>query len=273
MAVYECRMTEFLSPATITRLEKIAVDNGFDLTLPREGDWLGFASTQAPLRLWLTAFALDKFVAALSQPGVVRALADYGTALTLALPQGASSALSVADIPKLHRLVRRAFQLSKTLPDQLLRTFEKQTATFPRATEAERLVIQRVGQDVFRAGLLDYWDGRCAITGLAVSEVLRASHIKPWAACDSDAERLSVFNGLLLAPNLDAVFDRGFITVTKDGGILVSPQLGDVDRRLLGLDVSLRVQRLEEGHQPFLCFHREHVFRSTPGAAVQTAFP
>ena len=78
------------------------------LTLPREGDWLHFASTQAPLRLWLTAFALDKFVAALSQTTVIRALADYGMALTVVLPQGASGALSVADIPTLHRLVRRA---------------------------------------------------------------------------------------------------------------------------------------------------------------------
>jgi putative restriction endonuclease len=254
-------MTEFLSPATITRLEKIAVDNGFDLALPREADWLGFASTQAPLRLWLTTFALDKFVAALSQTTVIRGLADYGTALTFALPQGAFGALSVADIPTLHRLVRRAFQLSKTLPDQLLRAFEEKTATLPRATEAERLVIQRVGQDVFRAGLLDYWDGHCAITGLAVAELLRASHIKPWAACDSDAERLSVFNGLLLAPNLDAVFDRGLITILE-GGVVVSPQLGDADRRLLGLDASLRVQRLEDSHQPFLRFHREHVFKA-----------
>jgi putative restriction endonuclease len=256
-------MTEFLSPATITRLEKIAVDNGFDQTLPREGDWLGFASTQAPLRVWLTAFALDKFVAALSQPGVARAMADYGTALTPALPPGASSALSVADIPTLHRLVRRAFQLSKTLPDQLLRIFEQKTAALPMTTEAERLVIQRVGQDVFRAGLLDYWDGRCAVTGLAVSEVLRASHIKPWAACDSDADRLSVFNGLLLAPNLDAAFDRGLITFAESGSIIVSPQLGDVDRRLLGLDVTLHAQRLEKAHQPFLRFHRERVFKAT----------
>src|SRR5579864_7303564 len=192
-------------------------------------------------------------------------------ALTLLLPQGASGALCVADIRTLHRLVRRAFQLSKTLPDQLLRTFEEKTATLPRTTDAERLVVQRVGQDVFRAGLLDYWDGHCAISGLAVAELLRASHIKPWAACDSDAERLSVFNGLLLAPNLDAVFDRGLITV-MEGGVVVSPQLGEVDRRLLGLDVSLRVQRLEDAHQPFLRFHREHVFRSALDGTFQPLF-
>jgi putative restriction endonuclease len=104
----------------------------------------------------------------------------------------------------------------------LLHTFEKQTATLPRSTEAERVVVQRVGQGIFRAGLLEYWEGRCAITGLAVPALLKASHIKPWADCASDAERLDVFNGLLLAPHLDAAFDCGLITVADDGAVVVS---------------------------------------------------
>jgi hypothetical protein len=95
------------------------------------------------------------------------------------------AALTVADMPALHRLLRRAFQLSCTLPDELLHAFEKKVAALPKTTEAERLVVQRVGQDIFRAGLIDYWEGRCAITGLAIPELLRASHIKtrassPW---------------------------------------------------------------------------------------------
>ncbi len=45
-----------LSPLVATRLSKAAVDNGFDRELPPEGSWLAFASTQAPLRLWLSAF-------------------------------------------------------------------------------------------------------------------------------------------------------------------------------------------------------------------------
>ncbi|MEY4513181.1 MAG: hypothetical protein RLZZ450_5303, partial [Pseudomonadota bacterium] len=49
-------MTTALSPVTLTRLEKAAVDNGFDQELPRDGDWLGFASTQCPLRVWLGSF-------------------------------------------------------------------------------------------------------------------------------------------------------------------------------------------------------------------------
>ena len=96
--------------------------------------------------------------------------------------------------------------------------------------------MQRVGQDIFRRGLLEYWDGRCAITGLAVPELLRASHIKPWAACDTDAERLDIFNGLLLAPHLDAAFDAGFITIAKDGAVLVSNTLPPHAWSPIGLD-------------------------------------
>jgi predicted restriction endonuclease len=143
----------------------------------------------------------------------------------------------------------------------LLRTFEKRTVSLPKSTEAERFVVQRVGQDLFREGLLDYWEGRCAITGLAVPELLRASHIKPWGDCRTDAERLDVFNGVLLAPHLDATFDRGFITLADDGTVTVSPTLGYDDREILGLDQPLRALRLAEGHRRYLPWHRERVFR------------
>jgi putative restriction endonuclease len=49
-------MTTPLSLVTASRLEKAASDNGFDRELGREGDWLGFASIQCPLRLWLGTF-------------------------------------------------------------------------------------------------------------------------------------------------------------------------------------------------------------------------
>jgi hypothetical protein len=254
-----------LTAATITRLEKAAVDNGFDLELPRQGEWLGYASTHAPLRIWLTAVVEGLFLVAVSQQNVARALRDQGTAFTSPLPSGASGARGVVDIPALHRLVRRAFQLSKTLPDELLHVFEKKVATLPRATEAERLVVQRVGQDVFREGLLDYWEGRCAVTGLAVPEILRASHIKPWAECATDAERLDVFNGLLLAPHLDAAFDKGLITVADDGEVVVSPALAAADRKVLGLDAPLCVRGLTDEHRGYLRWHRERLFRGAQG--------
>lgn len=255
-----------LSLVTITRLEKIAADNGFDLLLhARDGEWLHFGSNHAPLRIWLGALTESVFLMALSRSDVFTVLAGLGEKFTGALPRGAVAAYAVRDVPALHRLVRRAFQLARTLPDEPLNVFRDKTALLPRATEAERLVVQRVGQEIFRDRLLEFWEGRCAITGLAVPPLLRASHIKPWADCETDAERLDVFNGFLLAPHLDAAFDHGFMTVADDGAVIVADTLEHDARVLLGLDVRLRIQVLADGHRRYLPWHWERVFQRRHG--------
>ena len=252
-----------LPAVTITRLEKAAFDNGFDLDLDPEGtaDWLCFGSSQTSIRVWLTAMGPAAFLVAASREDVLDGLAGLGTVFTKLMPSGAAGALGVSDIAAIHRLLRRAFQLSRTLPDALLHEFQNEAASLPRTTEAERLVVQRIGQDIFRRGLLEYWDGRCPITGLAVPELLRASHIKPWADCDSDAERLDVCNGLLLTPHLDAAFDSGFITIAKDGTVLSSNALPPDARSVLELDRSLKVCGLHGAHERYLPWHRANIFR------------
>lgn len=243
-----------------TRLEKAALDNGFDLVREPVAEWLPAGSSHAPLDVWLTVDDDGHPIAALSRGDVAAGLTEIGAPARVPLPAGAAAACEVPDVGTLHRLVRRAYQLARTLPNELLRTFAEQTAGLPRATEAERLVVQRVGQDVFRAGLMEYWEGRCAVTGLAVPELLRASHIKPWAACGTDAERLDVFNGLLLAPHLDATFDGGLITFSDQGVVVIASRLTIADRRLLGLDLPLRIERLTDAHRRYLSWHREHEF-------------
>ncbi len=75
-------MTAPLSPVLASRLEKAAVDNGFDRELPREGDWLGYASTHCPLRIWLGVFGDAGFadearrLLGLERPLRFRGLAD-----------------------------------------------------------------------------------------------------------------------------------------------------------------------------------------------------
>lgn len=251
-----------LPPATATRLEKVAVDNGFDREIACAPGWLGFTSSHAPLCLWLSAMGDELFIAAFSQGHVAHALEEQGIKMTNPLPEGAVAARSVTNIPDLHQMVRRAFQLSRSLPDEPLQSFKKQTASLPQNTEAERLVVQRVGQNIFRDRLMDFWDGRCAITGLAIPELLRAGHIKPWADCETDAERLDVFNGILLSPHLDAAFDRGLITIDDDGAVVISSSLSDQDRAILGLYETLRVRPgLVDGHRNYLPWHRDKVFR------------
>ena len=95
---------------------------------------------------------------------------------------------------------------------------------------------------------------------------VRASHIKPWADCDSDTERLDVFNGLLLASHLDAAFDAGFITIAEDGTVLVSSMLPFDARPVLGLfeywDRFQKVRGLHRAHQRYLPSHRAKIFRT-----------
>lgn len=257
------------SAVALTLLEKAATDNGFDLEREHSTDWLAFASSQTTINVWLTVRGDSGVIAAISRADVLDGLADFGPSATDELPSGAAGSLAAEDIATLHRLLRRAFQLSRTLPDALLQAFQTETASMPRATEAGRLRVERVGQDIFRRGLLEYWDGRCAVTGLAVPELLRASHIKPWAHCETDAERLDVFNGLLLAPHFDAAFDQGLITVAEDATILVSDALTGDARASLGFHDSLDVGGLRSTHERYLRWHRARVFRGHTSETAQ----
>ena len=95
----------------------------------------------------------------------------------------------------------------------------------PRSTEAERLVIQRVGQDIFRQALIRYWNGRCPLTGITDPSLLRASHIVPWTECQTDARRLDVHNCLLLSALWDAAFDAGLVSFDDNGLPLCAPAI------------------------------------------------
>jgi len=116
----------------------------------------------------------------------------------------------------------------------------------------------RRGRGKFREDLLQVWGGACAVTGLACSEVLRASHIKPWAAATA-AERLDPNNGLLLSANLDVLFYRGLISFDARGGMLVSRWVSPAHCQALGLPQPLRF--VPDGVAASLQYHREQVFQ------------
>jgi putative restriction endonuclease len=93
-------------------------------------------------------------------------------------------------------------------------------------------------------------------TPLREGRLLRASHIKPWAKCGTDAERLDVYNGLLLAAHLDAAFDAGLISFADDGAILFSPEFTMEDRDTVGIHHHLALRRVGGRHLPNLAWHR-----------------
>lgn len=62
--------------------------------------------------------------------------------------------------------------------------------------------------------------------------------------------------------HLDAVFDRGFITLADDGTVIVSSNLTAEDCEAIGLHQPLRAIGIAGGHHHYLPWHREKVFRS-----------
>ena len=244
-----------LSMLDQVRLNKAAVDAGFDIKGEPEGEWLPYGSTSCPLRISLSVVN-SRPVAALSMANV---LAEFAVlSMSNSHPSEYAGAFKVSDFPQLQASLFHAYELSKTLPQELLKTWRARVRTLSE-TERQVTVLQRIGQDLFREGLLTLWNGRCAVSGLAVPALLRASHAKPWS-CSSDEERLDVYNGLLLAAHFDAAFDQGLIAFTSDGILVVSDRLNSSDRALIGLDRTWPAIALRSQHRPYLEFHRENVF-------------
>lgn len=188
------------------------------------------------------------------------------TELAIFFPPNEGSVYQVQGEFELGRLLRRASELAMSLPSHAADLYAEEVAKIesnpPSTTETLALTKQRVGQNLFRKALMDYWGGACAVTGLNIPELLRASHAKPWADCATDAERLDAFNGFLLSAQLDALFDAGLITFSDEGTMVLSPTLAPSQLQILGLDSdplpSLRW--ISPNHHPYLAWHREKVY-------------
>ena len=125
-----------------------------------------------------------------------------------------------------------------------------------KMTEKDSIVKSRIGQGIFRKGLIEYWHG-CAISQCPLTWMLIASHIKPWRDADNQ-ERLDPYNGLLLLPNYDKLFDLGYISFNSKGKIMYSRLLDKFDRENIGLTNNLHLVKLEEQHLKYLKYHKYH---------------
>lgn len=125
-------------------------------------------------------------------------------------------------------------------------------------TERQSVSKARIGQGVFRQQLLEMWEG-CAVTDVKLPNVLRASHIKPWRF-SNNSERLNPYNGLLLLPQYDQLFDKGLISFGEDGQLLRSPALDLIEPQKLGISAVDKLRALSDHHLEFLTYHREEVF-------------
>jgi hypothetical protein len=189
-----------MNPLQRTIIEKTGNDNGFEHVVASDLSGVTLASAHHANRVLV---GLD------SGAYQVR----FQTSSSALLPELQRSfpatqeadAFQVATEADLAALLRRAASLSRSLPSQAPNDYQQAVAaelaelpTGIAGTEVERMIRQRVGQNKFRDALMDYWGGACAVTGVAVSEVLRASVVMPFMFATSIAPHArSAVNSLL----------------------------------------------------------------------------
>jgi len=124
------------------------------------------------------------------------------------------------------------------------------------ATSKKREIEARLGQGKYRKELVNIW-GRCSVTEYSKVDFLVASHIKPWCA-SSDSEKIDPYNGLLLIPNIDKLFDIGYISFDEQGKIIVSSLITDCDLKHMGIFRDMKLYKVEHKHKAYLSYHREN---------------
>jgi hypothetical protein len=128
----------------------------------------------------------------------------------------------------------------------------------------EKVVKQkiRIGQNNFRSDLLKLLK-KCPITHINEKKLLIASHIKPWMHSDNK-ERLNPYNGFLLSPLYDKLFDKGIglITFTAEKEILISKRLSSENRARLSVNNGDYIADLPiSGREDFLEYHRQYIYQ------------
>ena len=140
------------------------------------------------------------------------------------------------------------------------------------STTKEAVIQARRGQGTFRRNV-ETIEAKCSLTGITNPALLIASHIKPWRSCKTPSERLDGMNGLMLTPDADLLFDRGFITFEDDGEVRVSTRFDLLDLRRLGLaepawkqfglseaPMAWNANAFHPAQQGYLAYHRANVY-------------
>ncbi|MER2497074.1 HNH endonuclease [Vibrio neptunius] len=126
-------------------------------------------------------------------------------------------------------------------------------------TTKQQLVKSRIGQGLFRSRV-EQIENKCRITGVSNHRHLIASHIKPWKVSDNE-DRLDGNNGLMLAPHIDHLFDKGFISFSDKGDVLISSALDSELIKSWALHFE-NVGAFNRRQKIYLAYHRDHIFIS-----------
>lgn len=146
--------------------------------------------------------------------------------------------------------------------------YERQLKDIPSDVVGETRIRQikvRVNQNLFRQITLANFDGRCALSGIDIPELLVASHIIPWA--ENVKERLNPENGICLSSLYDKAFDQGLISFDSNMKVIFSVRLSSnigkayFERFFLPICSQTLAETKKYAVNPkFLEWHRDCVF-------------
>jgi putative restriction endonuclease len=128
-----------------------------------------------------------------------------------------------------------------------------------------RLAPYRLGQQAFKAVVLNAYHRQCAITGTHIPPVLQAAHIRP--VTSGGEHRLD--NGLLLRSDVHTLFDRGYVGVDPNYRLVVSPRLrddfgnGEQFYARQGQVIDMPDRRADRPQREFLEWHMDEVFKAS----------
>lgn len=162
--------------------------------------------------------------------------------------------------------------VTEMLDDVIQRHIEQDVGL--ETTIRQTIIQARRGQGAFRKNV-ESRERACRLTGITNPSLLIASHIKPWRVCKTAAERLDGANGLLLTPDADHLFDRGYISFGEAGEVIVSPRVQDEDLNRLGFGQLVRqrfgvndppavwmTDSFDSAQNAYLTYHRSQVLIS-----------
>lgn len=262
-----------LDSLTLSIIEKITNDAGWNICKKLSPDEAEFNNSFFDTSVCIQCDAAGSFIVSFSKPVNLHEIVETAGTDQRTIEHDArieNNTIIIKDKTVLSEVLYRSAEIIYSEPDnplvQYLKKTELEFAELSSrgeiiTTDREAMVKQRVGQHTYREAQKKYWGSCCAVTGCALDSVLRASHAKPWADCESDAERLDVYNGFLLTANLDALFDKGYISFTDKGIILISSQISSKERTLLGLTSSMKLRRIQSEHIKYLIYHYNNIWK------------
>lgn len=140
----------------------------------------------------------------------------------------------------------------------------KETSTTEEDMKVKKEISNaRYGQGKYREQLLEQCRF-CPFTMISDERLLIASHIKPWAAA-SETEKIDPYNGYMLSPLYDKLFDKGFITFTDKRHVILSEFISPYTWKQIGLknDSFISSLPMDEKRVEYLRFHHKSVFKGS----------